>query len=41
VIGTTASVVSGKPGTAQLESRATGAALPFKPGNRRIDVSAL
>lgn len=39
--GTTVSVVWGRPGTAQLEIRATVAALPFKPDNRRIDVSAL
>jgi vanillate/3-O-methylgallate O-demethylase len=35
------SVVWGRPGTAQLEIRASVAALPFKPDNRRIDVSAL
>ena len=34
-------VIWGRPGTAQREIRATVTALPFKPDNRRADVTAL
>ncbi len=39
--GTEVVVVWGKPGSAQREIRATVAALPFKPDNRRVDVAML
>ncbi|MDR7184348.1 glycine cleavage system aminomethyltransferase T [Microbacterium trichothecenolyticum] len=39
--GTEVVVVWGRPGTPQREIRATVAALPFKPDNRRVDVSQL
>jgi glycine cleavage system aminomethyltransferase T len=39
--GTAATVVWGRPGTAQREIRATVTTLPFKPDNRRTDVTAL
>lgn len=39
--GTAVTVVWGRPGTAQREIRATVTALPFKPDNRRTDVTAL
>ena len=39
--GTEVTVVWGRPGTAQREIRATVAALPFKPDNRRVDVTSL
>jgi glycine cleavage system aminomethyltransferase T len=39
--GTAVSVVWGRPGTAQRELRATVTTLPFKPDNRRTDVTAL
>ncbi len=41
VPGTAVTVVWGRPGTPQREIRATVTALPFKPDNRRTDVTAL
>ena len=39
--GTAVTVIWGRPGTAQRQIRATVTALPFKPDNRRADVTAL
>jgi vanillate/3-O-methylgallate O-demethylase len=39
--GTGVTVVWGRPGTAQREIRATVTSLPFKPDNRRVDVTLL
>jgi glycine cleavage system aminomethyltransferase T len=39
--GTEVTVIWGRPGTSQLEIRATVTALPFKPDNRRVDVTTL
>jgi vanillate/3-O-methylgallate O-demethylase len=40
-VGTEATIIWGRPGTPQREIRATVAALPFKPDNRRVDVATL
>jgi hypothetical protein len=34
-------VIWGRPGTSQREIRATVTGLPFKPDNRRVDVTTL
>ena len=39
--GTEVTVIWGRPGTPQLEIRATVTALPFKPDRRRVDVTSL
>ena len=39
--GTEVTVLWGRPGTPQREIRATVTSLPFKPDNRRTDVTAL
>ncbi|PUB32311.1 glycine cleavage system aminomethyltransferase T [Promicromonospora sp. AC04] len=39
--GTEVTVVWGRPGTPQREIRATVSTLPFKPDNRRVDVTTL
>ena len=39
--GTAVTVLWGRPGTPQREIRATVTALPFKPDNRRVDVTTL
>nr|WP_274637146.1 glycine cleavage T C-terminal barrel domain-containing protein [Microbacterium bovistercoris] len=41
VVGTEVTVVWGRPGTPQREVRAVVAPLPFRPDNRRVDVTTL